>query len=187
MRLFTAIPLPETTREHLARVLGALKLLPALRETVRWVNADHFHITLKFIGEVADERVPLLVESFKTLAIAPMPLAIDRFLVLPGQGPARVLAANVTRDLAPITALFNQIEAACQPLGVSRERREFKPHLTFGRFSRPSPKLTAQRLIRMIDPGLLPAPAFTASGFMLFKSELKPEGAVHTAIAAFSA
>jgi 2'-5' RNA ligase len=187
MRLFTAITLPDPTREHLARVLVALKSLPALKETVRWVSAEHLHITLKFIGEVPSDRVPLLVTSLKTLVIPSMPIAVDRFLILPGQGPARVLAANVTRNLAPIVALFNQIESACQPLGVSRERREYKPHLTFGRFSRPSAKLTAQSLIRMIDPGLLPAPAFTAMGFTLFQSELKPEGSVHTAIATFSA
>lgn len=186
MRLFTAVTFPEETRKHLVGVLETLRALPALKGLVRWSNADHLHITLKFIGEVPDERVPLLVTSLKTLTIPAMPFTIDRFLVLPGQGPARALAANVTRDLAPISALFNQIEAACQPLGVSRERREYKPHVTFGRFSRPNPKVTAQNLIRKIDPGLLPAPSFTAAQFTLFQSELRSEGAVHTAIANFS-
>ena len=165
--------------------MRTLRLLPALKGNVTWTNPDHFHVTLKFIGEVADERVPLLIESFQTLTIPTMQIVVDRFLVLPGQGPARVLAANVTKDIAPITALFNQLESACQPLGVSRERREFKPHLTFGRFSRPNAKLTAQTLIRMIDPGLLPAPAFTAKEFTLFKSQLTPSGAIHTPLAEF--
>ncbi len=186
MRLFTAVTFPEETRAHLVGVLQTLRALPALSGLVRWSNPDHLHITLKFIGEVPDERVPLLVTSLKTLTIPAMPFTIDRFLVLPGQGPARVLAANVTRDLAPISSLFCQIEAACQPLGVSRERREYKPHVTFGRFSRPNPKMTAQNLIRKIDPGLLPAPGFTATAFTLFQSELRSEGAVHTPVATFS-
>jgi 2'-5' RNA ligase len=185
MRLFTAISLPQPTCEHLKGVLNTLRTLPALKNTVTWTNPDNFHITLKFIGEVPDDRVPLLIDSLRTLSIPQMPLAIDRFLVLPGQGPARVLAANVTKDIAPITSLFTQIESASQPLGVSRERREFKPHLTFGRFSRPNSKLTAQILIRLIDPGLLPAPAFLAMGFTLFQSRLLPTGAVHTALAEF--
>lgn len=185
MRLFTAITIPDAAHCHLSDVLSRLRALPALKDLVRWTSPDHFHITLKFIGEVPDQRVPLLVTSLKTLTIPAMPFTIDRFLVLPGQGAARVLAVNVTRDLAPISSLFNQIEAACQPLGVSRERREYKPHVTFGRFSRPNPKMTARRLIRMIDPGLLPAPSYTAAEFTLFRSELLPEGAVHTPVATF--
>jgi 2'-5' RNA ligase len=114
-----------------------------------------------------------------------MPFHLERFLVLPGQGPARVLAVNVTRDLAPVSSLFSQIESACQPLGVSREAREYKPHLTLARFRRPSSRITARNLIRMIDPGLLPAPAFTATSFTLFRSELTPTGAIHTSLATF--
>jgi 2'-5' RNA ligase len=186
MRLFTAVTFPEETRKHLVGVLDTLRALPALKGLVRWSNQENLHVTLKFIGEVPDQRVPLLVTSLKTLSIPAMSFTIDRFLILPGQGPARVLAANVTRDLAPISLLFNQIEAACQPLGVSRERREYKPHVTFGRFSRPGPKMTARTLIRMIDPGLLPAPSFISTGFTLFQSELRPEGAVHAIIAEFS-
>lgn len=185
MRLFTAITLPDPTRKHLAGVLTTLRSLPALKDLVTWTNPDHFHITLKFIGEVSDDRVPLLITSLKTLYIPVMPVNIDRFLVLPGQGPARVLAANVTRDLAPITSLFHQIESACQPLGASRERREYKPHITLARMSRPTTKVTAQTLIRMVDPGLLPAPSFLAAGFSLFQSQLEAGGAVHTSIAEF--
>jgi len=187
MRLFTAIELPPPTRDHLASVQNILRDLNALKNLVHWTTPTTFHITLKFIGEVPGDRVPLLITSLRTLTIPQMPFTIDRFLVLPGQGPARVLAANVTRDLNPITTLFHQIESACQPLGVSRERKQFKPHLTFGRFSRPNPKLTAQTLIRMIDPGLLPAPAFSTASFTLFQSQLDPAGAIHTPIATFSA
>src|SRR3954470_12523287 len=138
MRLFTAIELPPDVRAHLARVSDTLRQIPALKEHFSWTNPDTFHITLKFLGEVDDTRVPLLVTSLRTLPIPTMTFAVDRFLVLPGQGPARVLAANVTRDLRPITSLFHQIESACQPLGVSREGRDYKPHVTFGRVRRPT-------------------------------------------------
>jgi 2'-5' RNA ligase len=187
LRLFTAIELPQPVRLHLAGVLDALRIHPRLKETASFTQPHNLHITLKFIGDVPDDCVPLLVESLRTLVVPTMSFAIDRFLVLPGQGPARVLAANVTRDLAPVTSLFNQIESACQPLGVSRERRDFKPHLTFARFRRPNSRLTAQTLIRMIDPSLLPGPTFIATQFTLFQSQLDPRGAIHTPIAQFHA
>jgi 2'-5' RNA ligase len=187
MRLFTAIQLPDPVRLHLTRILETLRDHSKLKQTASFTSLENLHITLKFLGDIPDDRIPLLVASLRTLPIPNMPVNIDRFLVLPGQGPARVLAANVTRDLAPITSLFHQLESACQPLGVSRERRDFKPHITLARFRRPTSKLTAQTLIRMIDPSLLPAPPFTATGFTLFQSTLDSAGAIHTPVATFSA
>ena len=186
MRLFTAIELPAATHAHLANVTETLRSHPRLKETASFCSPATLHITLKFIGEVEDDIVPLLVTSLRTLKIPAMPFNIDRFLVLPGNGPARVLAANVTRDLDPITNLFHQIESACQPLGVSREGREYKPHVTLARFRRPNNMITARNLIRMIDPSLLPAPAFTANSFTLFQSQLTPGGATHTRVATFA-
>jgi 2'-5' RNA ligase len=186
MRLFTAVQLPPETQSHLAGVIESLRPHPRLKDAASFVSPHTLHVTLKFIGDVDEDRVPLLIESFRTLTVPAMPFNLERFLVLPGQGPARVLAVNVTRNLAPITSLFNQIESACQPLGVSREAREYKPHLTLARFRRPSNRLTALTLVRMIDPTLLPAPAFTATSFTLFQSTLHPTGAVHTPVAVFS-
>jgi 2'-5' RNA ligase len=187
MRLFIAVELPDPVRLHLASLVETLRALPKLKQTASFAQPDTLHITLKFLGDIPDDRVPLLVASLRMLPIPDMPVNIDRFLVLPGQGPARVLAANVTRDLGPITFLFHLLESACQPLGVSRERRDFKPHITLARFRRPTSNLTAQTLIRMIDPSLLPAPPFTATGFTLFQSTLEPAGAVHAPVATFSA
>jgi len=187
MRLFTAIQLPPPTYTRLSRILETLRTHPRLKESASFTPPHNLHITLKFIGEVPDDIVPLLVTSLRTLVIPTMPFNLDRFLVLPGQGPARVLAANVTRDLNPITKLFQQIESACQPLGVSREGREYKPHVTLARFRRPNKMLAARPLIPMIDPALLPAPAFTANTFTLFQSKLDPAGAIHTPVATIGA
>jgi len=186
MRLFTAIEFPEHVRAHLARVADALRPIPALRENVSWTKPDTYHVTLKFLGDVDDARVPLLVASLRTLPIPMMTFTVDRFLVLPGQGPARVLAANVTRDLKPIVSLFHQIESACQPLGVAREGRDFKPHVTLGRFRRPSNRMTAATLIRIVNPALLPSPTFTATAYTLFQSTLTPTGPIYTFLVTIS-
>jgi 2'-5' RNA ligase len=187
MRLFTAIQLPPPTHAHLTTILDRLVAHPRLKQAASFTPPHNLHITLKFIGEVQGDIVPLLITSLRTLAIPSMPFNLSHFLVLPGQGPARVLAVNVTRDLNPITNLFHQIESACQPLGVSREAREYKPHVTLARFRRPNRMLTARTLIRMIDPSLLPAPSFTATSFTLFQSKLDPNGATHTPVATFEA
>src|SRR4051812_48137202 len=169
MRLFTAIQLPTATHAHLTNILDTLRTHPRLKQSASFTQPHNLHITLKFIGEVPDDIVPLLVTSLRTLIIPTMPFNLDRFLVLPGQGPARVLAANVTRDLSPITNLSHQIESACHPLGVSREGREYNPPVPPPRFRRPPKMFPARPLTPMIAPPLLPAPAFTASSFTLFQ------------------
>jgi 2'-5' RNA ligase len=185
MRLFTAIELPANVADHLARITNTLRARRDLKNALSFTKEDKFHITLKFLGEVADDKVPALASSLQTLRVMPMNLSISHFLVLPGQGPARVLAANVAGDTKPLADLFGQIESACQPLGIPREAREYKPHVTFGRFRRPSQKFTAQTLIKMIDSKQLPTPAFIATEFVLFGSALAPDGAVHSLLARF--
>lgn len=183
MRCFTALELPDPVRAHLSGVIDRLRIIPSLKESISWVKPENLHVTLKFLADIPDDRVADLANAFRRLPFAPLTLTLDHFLVLPGQGPARVLSATLAGDLAPLTQLFNQIESACQPLGFSRENRAFKPHITLARFKRPSNQHTAQSLIRIVDPALLPTPAFTVNQFVLFQSELDPAGSIYTPLA----
>jgi 2'-5' RNA ligase len=183
MRCFTALELPEPVRAHLSGVIDRLRIIPSLKDAVSWVKPENLHITLKFLADIPDDRVADLANAFRRLPISPMTLTLDHFLVLPGQGPARVLAAHVTGDVKPLIHLFGQIESASQPLGVRREGRAFKPHVTLGRFRRPSNRMTAATLIRIVNPALLPSPTFMASQFTLFQSTLTPAGPIYAPLA----
>ena len=185
MRCFTALELPAPVRAHLSCVIDRLRIIPSLKESVSWTKPENLHITLKFLSDIPDDRVADLANAFRRLPFTPHTHTLDDFLVLPGQGPARVLAAHVDGDVKPLIHLFGQIESASQPLGVRREGRPFKPHVTLGRFRRPSNRMTAATLIRIVNPALLPTPTFTATSFTLFQSELTPTGAIHTPLATF--
>jgi 2'-5' RNA ligase len=187
MRCFTALELPDNIRAHLLGVTEKLRPLRSLNDAISWTKPDNLHITLKFLGEIPDDRVQDLANAFRRLPFAPLTLTIDHFLVLPGQGPARVLAANVAKDVKPLVHLFAQIESAAQPLGVRREGRPFKPHVTLGRFRRPTNKFTAATLIRLVNPALLPTPTFTATSYTLFQSTLTPSGPIYTRLAEIGA
>jgi 2'-5' RNA ligase len=182
MRLFTAIELSHEVRIHLAGCVETLRKHPSLKE-LSWTNPENLHITLKFLDEIPDSRVPDLANALKRLDVPEMTLTPSHFLVLPGQGPARVLAVNVAGDTEPLAKLFQRIESAVQPLGVHRESRPFKPHITLARVRRPSRNLTAQTLARLVDPSLLPAPGFGTRTFTLYQSQLNPKGATYTPIA----
>ena len=183
MRCFTALELPANVRAHLEGVVDRLRPLRSLNDAISWTKPENLHITLKFLGDIPDDRVADLANAFRRVPFAPLTLTLDYVLVLPGQGPARVLAAHVDGDVKPLIHLFSQIEAASQPLGVRREGRAFKPHVTLGRFRRPSNRMTAATLIRIVNPALLPSPTFTATGYTLFQSTLTPAGPIYAPLA----
>lgn len=185
MRLFTAIELPKPVLDHLQRAIDALRARPQLREGIGFSRPENLHVTLKFVGEVDDAHLPNLITALQKLRFGEMRFTVERFIVLPGQGPARVLAANMIGDNARLLDLFTQLEATVQPLGIAREARPFKPHVTIARIRRPSNKLTAQTLIRIVDPRLLPTPPFTVTHATLFQSTLTPAGPIYAPMAHF--
>ena len=182
MRLFTAIDLSEQVRQHLARAAESLRAQSALKD-LSWIKPENLHITLKFLGDIPDAAVSNLKSGLARLTVPEMSLTPSHFLVLPGQGPARVLAVNIAGDTEPLAKVFAQIESAVQPLGVRRESRAYKPHITLARIRRPSRQLTAKTLAKLVDPSLLPAPLFLATAFTLYQSQLNPKGAIYAPVA----
>ena len=73
MRLFAAVPLPETGRSECAKVLAEAR---ASGWPVRWVKDDLAHITLKFFGEVAPERLVVIAEAVQGAASGAEPMSL---------------------------------------------------------------------------------------------------------------
>lgn len=185
MRLFTALEFPPDVHAHLANVVENLRPLPALKDVATFTKRENLHVTLKFLGDVDEKYLPNLTSALQQIPFPPMTFTIPHFLVLPGQGPARVLAGALIGDNEPLLKVFDRLEATVQPLGVPRESRKFKPHVTFLRIKRPSRQMTAKQLGRIVDPSLLPTPEFTLTQATLFQSTLTPAGPIYARLTQF--
>ncbi len=174
MRLFIAVNLPPDERARLEREALALR---AARLPVRWVAADALHLTLKFLGEVADARVGEVEKAMMEVAArsAPFRLELGGLGAFPNLRSPRVVWVGVQAppELARLAAA---LEDAMAGLGFSRENRPFSPHLTLGR---------AERDARGGDFRALPALAakfdfraeVEARSADLMRSHLSPRGA----------
>jgi len=180
VRLFVALDIPEDVRASLAQLRERFE---KFCRSARWVRLEGAHITLKFIGETPLEQTDRVRAALELLRARP-PFAL-RFAGLgffPDERRPRVFWAGMEGG-APLADLAAAIETSLAALGVPREKREFRPHLTLARFD------SAKRLdpLRAAVAGFA-AEEFgraTVSEFHLYQSILKRSGAEYTRLATY--
>jgi 2'-5' RNA ligase len=182
LRLFVAVNLSPEIRERLA---AAQEHLRRARADVSWVRPENMHVTLKFLGETAEERLdPLrLALGAVARAHAPFRLTVAGVGSFGGRVP-RVVWVGVTDGAEPLTALARRVEAALDELGFAREKRGFTAHLTLGRVRSPKNVEGLAAGIREIQEERFGAVA--AEAFELIRSELRPGGSVYTVLERFA-
>lgn len=179
MRLFVALEIPSAVRGNLASLLNSLR---AITKELRWVRAENLHVTLKFLGAVADEKLDAVRAALGNIrSEQAVTLEFRGLGFFPNERHPRVLWAGI--EASPnLKTLAADIEAAVEELGIPREKREFSPHLTLARFERPLPaslrKAIAENARR--DFGSL-----RTNEFHLIHSKLKSSGAEYTTLASF--
>jgi len=104
------------------------------------VRAENIHLSLKFLGEVADAREPELHAALQRAAGTPseprpLTLQIGGFGVFPDYHRPRVLWAGMTPDPG-LELLQHSVEQSFAPLGFPTEARPFRPHVTVARAAR---------------------------------------------------
>jgi 2'-5' RNA ligase len=179
VRLFVAVNLPADLR---AAVWAAAE--PARRGSppVRWVGSDGIHVTLKFLGEVGDERVDELRQSLGRAAagIRRFTLELAGGGVFPGPSRPRVFWAGIVAE-PQLELLQHAVEREIAPLGFPTEARAFRPHVTLGRAERDAAPGDLRRAAERIA-----AVAFSGSALVetadLMRSRPSPRGAVYEAV-----
>jgi 2'-5' RNA ligase len=175
IRSFVAIDVEPAVRA----ALGALQAeLAAVRADVRWVRPDGLHVTLKFLGAVAPDRLDA-VRAGLALALAGQPalrVRVGGLGAFPSWRRPRVVWVALAGD--GLSALAARVEAALSALGFPAESRPFTPHLTLGRVNSPRgwPALEALLKAHLQDNfGGSRVDAVT-----LYRSTLQAGGAVYT-------
>lgn len=131
MRLFVAINLPEDAKEALREATAPLQ---DQGYPVRWVDPSHFHLTLKFLGPVREDRVPTVEQVTERVAGQTPAFSLDLEGVgaFPTLRRPRVLWVGVVPT--PALRCFKQdLEWALAEHDFERETRAFHPHITMGR------------------------------------------------------
>ena len=147
-----------------------------IHDEVRWTRPDQRHVTLQFLGPVADAESLAVSLAESVRRIAPFTVALEGAGAFPSPRRASVLWLGVGTGTEELGALAGAITAATAPLGFVADDRPFRPHLTLGRLGQ-ARDLSA--LVERLWTG--PAgPPWTVDRVVLFDSDTRPDGAVHT-------
>ncbi|HLK12877.1 MAG TPA: RNA 2',3'-cyclic phosphodiesterase [Candidatus Binatia bacterium] len=185
MRCFVALDLPAAVRAAVIDAQEALRRA-APRADVRWVGAAGLHVTLKFLGEVAEARRDEVVAALGRAAAAhsPLGLVVRGLGGFPSARRPRVVWAGLAGGTTKLAALARDVDAALAALGFPAEARPFRSHVTLGRVrSARGLGTLAAALERQagVDLG-----AWIAADITLYRSRLGPGGATYEALARLS-
>jgi 2'-5' RNA ligase len=178
VRAFLAVDLSDEAREMLTRV--ADRLGDALPPDVRVIPPENLHLTLKFLGNFPEAELPRLVRAVlpRVIKTKPFEIEIGGLGAFPSARAARVVWVGVMEGGAPLARLARQLESATSRVGVDRERRPYRGHLTLARLRTPA----RVHLDELGDTGHAPVPVREV---VLYRSDLSSSGARYTALARF--
>jgi 2'-5' RNA ligase len=174
LRAFVAVPIPEDARRALVSVVASL------RETVRgrglrWVRPEAYHVTLCFLGEIEAVQVAALRPALGAALTGQLGFTVEigGLRLFPSPRRPKVIAVDLEPE-APFAALAARVDEAVRGTGLSLEARRFRAHLTLARLR--------DRVHPSLPEGPVAASPFPVTEVVLYRSELRPDGARYTAL-----
>jgi 2'-5' RNA ligase len=191
VRLFVALDLPEPVLDRIVEwQQDAFKERRDLRLTPKY----SIHVTLAFLGYQAEKDVEGIAESSFSELPQAFPLRVEDLVEVPPRRP-RLYALGVEDAAERLVAWQGELGARLEAAGFyEREKRPFWPHLTIARFKSTErhQKAPRQRAAGRGGAGRAEAAEplpddlpealrepFEAARLTLYRSTLKPQGAVY--------
>jgi 2'-5' RNA ligase len=183
IRSFVAIELSPDTKAQIVKIQNELKASTA---DIRWVRTEGMHLTLKFLGGIQEEKIPEIADILTHCSdeTGSFNLTIHSLGAFPNGTNPKVIWIGVEDESGRLETLQQTIEKGLAAIGFKEEKRAFTPHLTLGRLKSPKGRREVGHLIeasRECDCG-----TSVVKEICLFKSDLKPSGAVYTKLKTFS-
>jgi 2'-5' RNA ligase len=192
MRIFIGIDLDVAVQARIERFLEGVQ---GFAPEARWVHAESLHITLKFIGEQAPDRVEVITERLRRIERSALTIRAAGYGFFPTAKAPRVFWVGIQAG-PQLTELADSVDMAVAEFGIPREDRPYSPHLTLARAGgrSGSPKWRkgdgsnttfAALEKRLAAMGELDFGTMTAHEFILYQSQLSPVGSKYTKLQRF--
>ena len=132
-RIFIGVPVVITTD-----FLNELEYLRFLLHPnkVSWVQEDLMHITVRFLGDIAVNKLHLLKQEFVQFKYEkPIEIRINGVGFFGAKHSTKVIYADI-ENTEPWVDLYNRLNDMLRTIGLNADAHQYKPHLTLGRIRR---------------------------------------------------
>jgi 2'-5' RNA ligase len=182
MRIFIALDIPDEIRTRLSEYVDHAR---ALAPDARWARIEGLHVTLKFIGEVTEDRVQEIKTALALVKAQPFAVRFDGVGFFPNANAPRVFWAGVDGG-NELPNLASTVDAALEKIDIDREARPYHPHLTLAR--------TSTRPLRGLQTLASNPPSqfnskfgeMTTREFFLYQSQTQKGGSLYTKLERFT-
>jgi RNA 2',3'-cyclic 3'-phosphodiesterase len=173
LRLFTGLEIPSNLAMDLSLLRGGLS-------GARWIDAENYHLTLRFIGDIDEVTAREVRSSLERIRMPPFTVTIEGLSSFGGARPRALIAK--AKPEPPLVELQAQQDRLIRRTGVPREGRKFIPHVTLARLRAASCAAVAEYLTAR---GGLFSRQFEAKRFVLFSSRASTGGGPYIVEAAY--
>jgi RNA 2',3'-cyclic 3'-phosphodiesterase len=148
---------------------------------IRWMPEENLHLTLKFLGDVSQELIPLIIERLDRVSseFSYFVLKISKMGEFPSWNNPRILWLGFENS-SILLILAKKVEEGMREFGFPPEGRDFTPHLTIGRIKERLTSVEAGQLKQIFNQKIIKIPDDKVREINLYRSILKTTGAEYT-------
>jgi len=193
MRCFIAIDIDEKLRLAIADLQRQLAAkVDIKRGDIKWVEPENIHLTLKFLGEVDDAKLPEIRGITEQVASAHNKFTLDIETVgsfphsgsLTGGGrSAKIVWVGAGKGTDELLALQKDLDNQLTLAGYPSEDREFSAHLTLCRVRNPKAGIKLADACKAFEDFELGS--ISADALCVYQSQLTPAGPIYTMLNSF--
>ena len=181
LRTFIAVDFPIEIKEKIIEITAYFqsKLPPA---QIKWVEPDHMHLTLKFMGETPHDKLVQIKQSIhQVISVFPsFEIEIKALGMYPNNQRPRVIWLGINAENYLIL-LHNQLDQALKGEGIKSDRRPFSPHLTIGRVRRNADQESIIQIGKILSQFKIASlGSIKIDEILYYQSVLTPQGPIYT-------
>lgn len=177
MRTFIGVEIPDDQKKI---VVNSIQEFKRLNLPVKWVEYENLHITLKFLGEIDENKLIQILPVLSSISnrTRSFTMQLENFGCFPAIRNPRVLWIGISQGSDESISLASDLENSLVKYGFKKENKKFHPHLTIGRI----------RTFCKVDDIInrtIKTESFNINELILFKSTLLSAGPIYEKIKTF--
>ena len=179
MRVFISIDIDEEIKKALSYLQQQLQNGADIKKSdVKWVNPENIHLTLKFLGEIKEEKVVEVCNIVRDVASRHRNFELDIESVgCFGGRSARVLWVGAGEGNDNLLQLQKDLDEQLALAGWPQDTREFTGHLTLCRIRNSKAGIKLAQMAE--DYRDFKLGVVLADSVLVYQSQLRPTGPIY--------